>query len=223
MDSTIADRLDEIRSTLAAGVELVAVSKFHPAEAIREAYDAGQRFFGESRAQELQAKAPELPGDIRWHFIGHLQTNKVRPVVTYASMIESVDSERLLDAVDREAERQGKTVNVLLQVHVAAEETKFGFSPEELLDFFRARKFESLKATHICGLMAMASNTDDSERVRADFRRVSALRDEILSMCPDLRGFDVLSMGMSDDYGIAMECGSTHVRIGTAIFGPRQY
>lgn len=223
MDSTIADRLNEIRSTLAKGVELVAVSKFHPAEAIREAYDAGQRFFGESRAQELQAKAPELPGDIRWHFIGHLQTNKVRPVVTYVSMIESIDSERLLEAVDREGERQGKTVNVLLQVHVAAEETKFGFSPEELLDYFRARKFESLKATHICGLMAMASNTDDSERVRADFRRVSALRDEILSMCPDLRGFDVLSMGMSDDYGIAMECGSTHVRIGTAIFGPRQY
>lgn len=223
MDTTIADRLNEIRSTLADGVELVAVSKFHPAEALREAYDAGQRLFGESRAQELQAKAPVLPDDIRWHFIGHLQTNKVRPVVTYASMIESIDSEHLLEAVDREAERQGKTIDVLLQVHVAAEETKFGFSPDELLDFFRSRKFESLKATHICGLMAMASNTDDSGRVRADFERVVALRDEILSICPDLRRFDVLSMGMSDDYGIAMECGSTHVRIGTAIFGPRQY
>lgn len=223
MDTTIAERLNDIRSTLADGVELVAVSKFHPAEALREAYDAGQRLFGESRAQELQAKAPVLPDDIRWHFIGHLQTNKVRPVVTYASMIESIDSEHLLEAVDREAERQGKTIDVLLQVHVAAEETKFGFSPEELLDFFRARKFESLKATHICGLMAMASNTDDSGRVRADFERVVALRDEILSICPDLRRFDVLSMGMSDDYGIAMECGSTHVRIGTAIFGPRQY
>lgn len=223
MDTTIAERLNDIRSTLADGVELVAVSKFHPAEALREAYDAGQRLFGESRAQELQAKAPVLPDDIRWHFIGHLQTNKVRPVVTYASMIESIDSEHLLEAVDREAERQGKTIDVLLQVHVAAEETKFGFSPEELLDFFRARKFESLKATHICGLMAMASNTDDSGRVRADFERVMALRDEILSICPDLRRFDVLSMGMSDDYGIAMECGSTHVRIGTAIFGPRQY
>lgn len=223
MGTTIADRLNEIRSTLADGVELVAVSKFHPAEALQEAYDAGQRFFGESRAQELQAKVPVLPDDIRWHFIGHLQPNKVRPVVTYASMIESIDSEHLLEAVDREAERQGKTIDVLLQVHVAAEETKFGFSPEELLDFFRARKFESLKATHICGLMAMASNTDDSGRVRADFERVVALRDEILSICPDLRRFDVLSMGMSDDYGIAMECGSTHVRIGTAIFGPRQY
>lgn len=223
MDTTIAERLNDIRSTLADGVELVAVSKFHPAEALREAYDAGQRLFGESRAQELQSKAPVLPDDIRWHFIGHLQTNKVRPVVTYASMIESIDSEHLLEAVDREAERQGKTIDVLLQVHVAAEETKFGFSPEELLDFFRARKFESLKATHICGLMAMASNTDDSGRVRADFERVVALRDEILSICPDLRRFNVLSMGMSDDYGIAMECGSTHVRIGTAIFGPRQY
>ena len=223
MDTTIAERLNEICSTLADGVELVAVSKFHPAEALQEAYDAGQRLFGESRAQELQAKAPVLPDDIRWHFIGHLQTNKVRPVVTYASMIESIDSEHLLEAVDREAERQGKTIDVLLQVHVAAEETKFGFSPEELLDFFRARKFESLKATHICGLMAMASNTDDSGRVRADFECVVALRDEILSICPDLRRFDVLSMGMSDDYGIAMECGSTHVRIGTAIFGPRQY
>lgn len=223
MGTTIADRLNEIRSTLADGVELVAVSKFHPAEALREAYDAGQRLFGESRAQELQAKAPVLPDDIRWHFIGHLQTNKVRPVVTYASMIESIDSEHLLEAVDREAKRQGKTIDVLLQVHVAAEETKFGFSPEELLDFFRARKFESLKATHICGLMAMASNTDDTGRVRADFERVVALRDEILSICSDLRRFDVLSMGMSDDYGIAMECGSTHVRIGTAIFGPRQY
>lgn len=223
MDTTIAERLNDIRSTLADGVELVAVSKFHPAEALREAYDAGQRLFGESRAQELQAKAPVLPDDIRWHLIGHLQTNKVRPVVTYASMIESIDSEHLLEAVDREAERQGKTIDVLLQVHVAAEETKFGFSPEELLDFFRARKFESLKATHICGLMAMASNTDDSGRVRADFERVVALRDEILSICPDLRRFNVLSMGMSDDYGIAMECGSTHVRIGTAIFGPRQY
>lgn len=223
MDTTIAERLNGIRSTLADGVELVAVSKFHPAEALQEAYDAGQRLFGESRAQELQAKAPVLPDDIRWHFIGHLQTNKVRPVVTYAFMIESIDSEHLLEAVDREAERQGKTIDVLLQVHVAAEETKFGFSPEELLDFFRARKFESLKATHICGLMAMASNTDDSGRVRADFERVVALRDEILSICPDLRRFDVLSMGMSDDYGIAMECGSTHVRIGTAIFGPRQY
>lgn len=223
MDTTIAERLNDIRSTLADGVELVAVSKFHPAEALREAYDAGQRLFGESRAQELQAKAPVLPDDIRWHFIGHLQTNKVRPVVTYASMIESIDSEHLLEAVDREAERQGKTIDVLLQVHVAAEETKFGFSPEELLDFFRARKFESLKATHICGLMAMASNTDDSGRVRADFERVVALRDEILGICPDLRRFNVLSMGMSDDYGIAMECGSTHVRIGTAIFGPRQY
>ena len=146
-------------------MSLVAVSKFHPAEAVLEAYAAGQRLFGESRAQELTAKAATLPADIRWHFIGHLQTNKVKPVVAAASLIESIDSERLLMAVDREAERQGKRMDVLLQVHVAREETKFGFSPEELLDLIRRRVFENLKAVHICGLMAMASNTDATDRV----------------------------------------------------------
>lgn len=223
MTSSIADRIEAIRRTLPEGVRLVAVSKFHPAEAIREAYDAGQRLFGESRAQELTAKAPTLPEDIEWHFIGHLQTNKVRPVVTHASMIESVDSERLLEAIDREAERQAKTSRILMQVHVAQEETKFGFSPEELLDYFRSRRFESLKATHICGLMAMASNTDDEARIRADFATVASLRRAILEAAPDLRGFDTLSMGMSDDYLTAIAEGSTLVRIGSTIFGPRQY
>lgn len=220
---SIADNIETVNRTLPAEVELVAVSKFHPAEALREAYDAGQRLFGESRAQELAAKAATLPADIQWHFIGHLQTNKVRPVVTHASMIESVDSSRLLTAIDREAEKQGKVARVLLQVHVAAEVTKFGFTPEELLDFFRNREFESLKATHICGLMAMASNTDDEARVEADFETVSRLRREILAIAPDLRGFDVLSMGMSHDYPLAIKHGATHVRVGTAIFGERQY
>jgi len=217
----IGTRLEKIRATLPHGVSLVAVSKFHPAEAVLEAYAAGQRLFGESRAQELTAKAATLPADIRWHFIGHLQTNKVKPVVAAASLIESIDSERLLMAVDREAERQGKRTDVLLQVHVAREETKFGFSPEELLDLIRRRVFENLKAVHICGLMAMASNTDDTERVRDDFRRVAALRDEVVRIAPDLRGFDILSMGMSHDYMTAIECGSNMVRVGTAIFGER--
>lgn len=221
--SEIAQRIEAIRRTLPEGVRLVAVSKFHPAEAIREAYEAGQRIFGESRAQELTAKAPALPEDIEWHFIGHLQTNKVRPVVTHASMIESVDSERVLEAIDREAERQGKIQNVLMQVHVAQEQTKFGFSPEEMLEYFRDRRFESLKATHICGLMAMASNTDDTARIRADFAAVASLRQAILEAAPDLRGFDTLSMGMSDDYLIAIAEGSTLVRIGSTIFGSRQY
>lgn len=214
-------RLEKIRATLPQGVSLVAVSKFHPAEAVLEAYAAGQRLFGESRAQELTAKAATLPADIRWHFIGHLQTNKVKPVVAAASLIESIDSERLLMAVDREAERQGKRMDVLLQVHVAREETKFGFSPEELLDLIRRRVFENLKAVHICGLMAMASNTDDTDRVRDDFMKVSALRDEVMRIAPDLRGFDILSMGMSHDYMTAIECGSNMVRVGTAIFGER--
>lgn len=217
----IGTRLEKIRATLPQGVSLVAVSKFHPAEAVLEAYTAGQRLFGESRAQELTAKAATLPADIRWHFIGHLQTNKVKPVVAAASLIESIDSERLLMAVDREAERQGKRTDVLLQVHVAREETKFGFSPEELLDLIRRRVFENLKAVHICGLMAMASNTDDTDRVRDDFMKAAALRDEVMRIAPDLRGFDILSMGMSHDYMTAIECGSNMVRVGTAIFGER--
>ena len=217
----IGTRLEKIRATLPQGVSLVAVSKFHPAEAVLEAYAAGQRLFGESRARELTAKAATLPADIRWHFIGHLQTNKVKPVVAAASLIESIDSERLLMVVDREAERQGKRTDVLLQVHVAREETKFGFSPEELLDLIRRRVFENLKAVHICGLMAMASNTDDTDRVRDDFMKVAALRDEVMRIAPDLRGFDILSMGMSHDYMTAIECGSNMVRVGTAIFGER--
>ena len=217
----IGTRLEKIRATLPQGVSLVAVSKFHPAEAVLEAYAAGQRLFGESRAQELTAKAATLPADIRWHFIGHLQTNKVKPVVAAASLIESIDSERLLMAVDREAERQGKRTDVLLQVHVAREETKFGFSPEELLDLIRRRVFENLKAVHICGLMAMAANIDDTDRVRDDFMKVAALSDEVMRIAPDLRGFDILSMGMSHDYMTAIECGSNMVRVGTAIFGER--
>lgn len=218
----IEKNLARIRSTLLEGVELVAVSKFHPAEAIREAYDAGQRLFGESRVQELQTKVPVLPVDISWHFIGHLQTNKVRPLLRLRpAMIESVDSQRLLDAIDAEAERQGIVQRVLMQVHVAREETKTGFLPEELLDYFRSRRFEHLKATHICGVMGMASNTDDMERVRADFQAIAATKRAIGEVAPDLRGFDMLSMGMSHDYLIAMQEGATLVRVGSAIFGER--
>ena len=220
----IEQNLARIRSTLLEGVELVAVSKFHPAEAIREAYDAGQRLFGESRVQELQTKVPVLPVDISWHFIGHLQTNKVRPLLRLRpAMIESVDSQRLLDAIDAEAERQGIVQRVLMQVHVAREETKFGFWPEELLDYFRARKFENLTNTHICGVMGMASNTDDEQRVSEDFAAIAKVYGDILELCPDLRGFDTLSMGMSGDWPMAVEQGSNMVRIGTAIFGEREY
>ncbi len=223
--SPVAEALKTVAATLPAGVELVAVSKFHPAEAIAEAYSAGQRIFGESRVQELSAKIPAPPADIRWHFIGHLQTNKVRKLLEAGpiALIESVDSERVLDAIDAESARLGITSRVLMQVHVAAEETKFGFTPEEIEAYFRDRRFESLRATHICGLMGMATNTDDTERIAADFKAIADLRKQILAIAPDLRGFDTLSMGMSDDYPLAIEAGSNLVRVGTAIFGARAY
>ena len=221
--SDIAERLNSIKSTLPEGVELVAVSKFHPVAALREAYNAGQRVFGESRVQELVDKIQEMPDDTRWHFIGHLQTNKLKYLIGNVSLIESVDSLRLLEMIDDLSFRKGVITRVLMQLHVAAEETKFGFTPAELIDWFATRGFESLKATHICGLMGMATNTDDDERISSDFRTVAETRKRILEVAPDLRGFDILSMGMSDDYQAAIAEGSTHVRIGSAIFGQRVY
>lgn len=215
--------INRVLSEIPAGVRLVAVSKFHPVEKLMAAYEAGQRRFGESRVQELLAKEPQMPADVEWHFIGHLQTNKVKQLVGKASLIESIDSERLLDMVDQESRKAGVTTRVLMQVHVAREETKFGFWPEELLDYFRARKFENLTNTHICGVMGMASNTDDEQRVSEDFAAIAKVYGDILELCPDLRGFDTLSMGMSGDWPLAVEHGSNMVRIGTAIFGEREY
>ena len=220
----IEEKIRELRAELPEGVELVAVSKFHPAEAVLAAYRAGQRRFGESRVQELLAKMPQLPDDIQWHFIGHLQTNKVRSLMGKTAMIESVDSDKLLRLIDRESARAGLMTRVLMQIHVAREETKFGFFPEELFEWFADRRFESLTNTHICGIMGMASNTDDEERVRCDFTDIRSVFDRIrLDIAPDLRGFDTLSMGMSGDWPLAVECGSNLVRIGSAIFGPRNY
>lgn len=220
----IRKQITRLRAELPEGVALCAVSKFHPVEALREAYDAGQRTFGESRVQELLEKIPQLPADISWHFIGHLQTNKVRQLIGRTAMIESVDSERLLALIDRESEKAGVITRVLMQLHVAAEETKFGFTPQELEDYFANRRFESLRATHICGVMGMATNTDDTDRISSDFRQIAGtfrrIRTEI---APDLRGFDTISMGMSDDYPLAIAEGSTLVRIGSTIFGARQY
>ncbi len=221
---TIAQNLTQIKATLPQGVTLVAVSKFHPIDAIQQAYNAGQRNFGESRVQELTTKVPQLPADINWHFIGHLQTNKVRQLVQlHPTLIESVDSVKLLQCIDNEALRIGTVQHVLLQLHVAAEETKFGFSPDELLQYFRNRQFEALKATHLCGLMGMATNTTDTTRIAADFSTIASVHRQVLELCPDLRGFNTVSMGMSDDYPQAIACGSTMVRVGTAIFGHREY
>ncbi len=210
-----------LRASLPGGVTLVAVSKFHPAEAVAAAYAGGQRVFGESRVAELLEKQAALPRGISWHFIGHLQTNKVRRLIGRTSLIESVDSTRLLDLIDSESERAGVVTRVLLQVHVAAEETKTGFAPEELEAWFAAGAWHGLRATHLCGLMAMATNTDDTARVEADFARVADLARRIREANPDLRGFDTLSMGMSGDYPLAIKHGATLVRVGTAIFGER--
>lgn len=221
--SSVAENITRVLGELPAGVRLVAVSKFHPVEKLREAYAAGQRRFGESRVQELLAKEPQMPSDVEWHFIGHLQTNKVRQLIGKTSLIESVDSERLLDLIDKESERSGVVTRVLMQVHVAMEETKSGFLPDELLEYFRDRRFENLKATHICGVMGMASNTDDMQRVKRDFAAIADIYGKIREMTPDLRGFDTLSMGMSHDWRLAVAEGSNLVRIGTSIFGEREY
>ena len=222
--TNIGQAIHDIKSRLSGTqASLVAVSKFHPAEAIRQAYDAGQRLFGESRVQELLEKVPLLPEDIQWHFIGHLQTNKVKALLPHVALIESVDSVRLLSLIDKEAEKTSLKVNVLMQVHVAQEETKTGFLPEELLSYFANREFEQLKATHICGIMGMATNTDDMTRVRDDFKKIHAIFNGIREMYPDLRGFQTISMGMSGDWPIAIEEGSTLIRVGTAIFGHRVY
>ena len=221
MSDTIAQNLQRIKSTLPPGVELVAVSKFHPPGAILAAYNAGQRVFGESRVTELIEKVADLPDDIKWHFIGHLQTNKVKHVVGKVHLIESVDSQRLLDLIDDISLKKGVISNILMQVHVAAEDTKYGWAPAELLDFFRNGRHRQLKATRICGLMGMATNTDNEMRIEADFTAIASLRDKVLSIDPTMKGFDILSMGMSDDYPLAIKHGATHVRIGSSIFGQR--
>lgn len=221
--SDISEKIHELHASVPEGVAIVAVSKFHPVEALREAYDAGQRIFGESRQQELLQKIPLMPADTVWHFIGHLQSNKVRSIVGKVSMIESVDTERLLGIIDAESEKAGVESRVLLQVHVAREETKFGFSPDELMEFFSSGRYKSLKATRLCGIMGMASNTDDMERVKADFRAIADTRRRIAEIATDLPDFSIVSMGMTNDYHEAIECGSTMVRIGTLIFGEREY
>ena len=224
---SISSHIATIRQHIPEGVTMVCVSKFHPAEAIMEAYNAGERDFGESRVQELLPKYEALPKDIRWHFIGHLQTNKVRQIVPFVHMIHSVDSMRLLETINREAEKIQRKVRVLLEVHVAKEETKSGFSPEEL-EQLRIKNFELSNCfpwVEVCGIMGMATNTNDVEEWRRCFREIKSLAAH-LSPITDSVASDTrpqISMGMSDDYLIAIEEGSTMVRIGSSIFGERNY
>jgi pyridoxal phosphate enzyme (YggS family) len=223
--ANIKENLEKTIAKLPENVRLVAVSKFHPVEELQQAYDAGQRLFGENRAQELVAKAPELPKDIRWHFIGHLQKNKVRSIMPHVSVIESVDSVELLRLIEKEAARIDRTVDVLLQLHVAQEETKSGFSFDELMEAAEAGELtEGLPHVHVCGLMAMASLTDDMEQVAGEFETVRRAFVMLKDGCFDeSEYFNELSMGMSDDWPVAVQHGATLVRIGTSIFGPRVY
>lgn len=220
----IADQIVSLRKELPMDVTLVAVSKFHPIEALRCAYDAGQRVFGESRVQELCVKYPQMPNDVEWHFIGHLQTNKVRQIVPFVSLIHSIDSIKLLDAVNVEAVKAGRRVDVLLQLHVAKEETKFGFTPNECIDLVKSGKINSLNGVKIRGVMGMATNTEDTAEIEAEFDAIrevfNVLKESVYSEDPL---FDIVSMGMSDDYKLAIAHGGNMVRIGSSIFGMREY
>lgn len=218
---SIKSEIERLRSELPEGVKLLAVSKFHPVEALQEAYDAGQRAFGESRPQELKAKQAVLPDDIEWHMIGHLQTNKIKYIAPYVHLIESLDSERLAEAIEKEAAKCDRTIDCLLEIHVTAEESKSGWDYAELLDFVRSGGFEAMPHIRLRGVMGMATFTDDEATVRGDFKRLNECFTELKEHFG--AEFDTLSMGMSDDYPIAIEYGSTEVRIGSTIFGQRVY
>ena len=228
----IAEALNRLRAAIPQGVALVAVSKFHPVERLQEAYDAGQRIFAESRPQELAAKVPQLPSDIEWHFIGHLQTNKLKLVLPYVSLVQSVDSFHLLEAINNWGAQNGKVINVLLELHLGAEETKQGFTEDEILTLigkeestasgrqqFSEAVLSSLPNVNIIGIMGMATNTDDMDVVERDFEKIESLFWRLQAVNPAIRE---LSIGMSADWQIAVKHSATMVRIGTDIFGPRE-
>ncbi|MBR0043059.1 MAG: YggS family pyridoxal phosphate-dependent enzyme [Bacteroides sp.] len=221
---SITNNIQLLQAELPQGVRLVAVSKYHPNEAILEAYNAGQRVFGESKVQEMVAKYEALPKDIEWHFIGHLQTNKIKYMASFVSMIHGVDSLKLLKEIDKQAAKAGRRVKCLLQIHIAQEETKFGFTPNECKEMLDQGEWRELKNIQLCGLMGMATNTDDIEQIRSEFRLLSGLfKDLKAAFFADSETFCELSMGMSDDYAEAIQEGSTLVRVGSKIFGERVY
>lgn len=221
---SIATNLKEVLSTLPAQVRLVAVSKFHPNEALEEAYAAGQRIFGESKVQEMTQKYESLPKDIQWHFIGHLQTNKIKYMIPYVAMIHGVDSYKLLAEINKQAAKAERIVPCLLQIHIAQEETKFGFSFDECRDMLNKGEWKSLQHVSIAGVMGMATHTDDEEEIRREFTSLTDFFHEIKTRHFDGHtDFREISMGMSDDYPQAIAAGSTLVRVGSRIFGERNY
>ena len=220
----VAKNLHEVLRDLPDGVKLVAISKFHPNEYIEVAYNEGQRIFGESQEQELSRKVDTLPKDIEWHFIGHLQTNKVKYIAPYISMIEAVDSFKLLKEINKQAAKHNRVINVLLELHIAEEESKYGFSPDACRQLLEEGEWKNLRNVHIVGLMMMASNVDDQEQIRREMTIAADLFDELKAKYfANDADFKERSWGMSHDYKIAVECRSTMVRVGTTIFGPRIY
>lgn len=224
MATDVVGNLRRVVKRLPPEVKLVAVSKFHPNEELMAAYQQGQRIFGESHEQELSRKADELPKDIAWHFIGHLQTNKVRFIAPYIDMIEAVDSLKLLREIDKQAERCGRVINVLLELHLAEEATKYGFTLDACRELLAGDEWRKLSHMRICGLMMMASNVDDEQQIRSEFNTAWQFFNEMKTLhFANDPAFKERSWGMSHDYPIAIQCGSTMVRVGTSIFGERQY
>ncbi|MCK9311364.1 MAG: YggS family pyridoxal phosphate-dependent enzyme [Bacteroidales bacterium] len=221
---SVSENIYRINSELPTGTRLVAVSKFQPVEAILEAYQAGQRIFGENRVQELCEKQPLCPNDIEWHFIGHLQTNKIKQIVPFVSLIHGVDSLKLLKEINKEAEKASRIIPCLLQMHIAQEESKFGFSFDECRDILSNGYLKDLRFIRICGLMGMATLTENTAQIRSEFKCLRISFEYFKkNFFMDESAFCELSMGMSDDYQIAIEEGSTMIRIGSAIFGARVY
>jgi len=222
--SSIVENLKRIAGSLPEGVKLVAVSKTKPVEAIEEAYEGGQRVFGENRVQELAEKYEKLPKDIEWHMIGHLQTNKVKYIAAFVSLIHGVESLKLLETIDKEGKKHNRVIPCLLQFHVASEETKFGLDMDEARALLDSEEYKNMKNVRIVGVMGMATNTDDEARIRREFHHLKVIFDELKkSYFTEDPGFKELSMGMSGDYTIAVKEGSTMVRVGSAIFGARNY
>lgn len=215
----IGERITALRATLPQGVTLIAVSKYHPVEAVQAAYDAGQRDFGESKAQDLKVKHEQLPKDINWHFIGHLQSNKVKYIAPFVHLVHSIDSYKLLNEVNRQGEKVGRRIPCLLQIHIAKEDTKFGFTPQECKEMLAMGEWRNLENIELRGVMCMASNTDDTKQIEEEFTTVQRLFNEIKErFFADNERFNIISAGMSDDYPIAIEHGSTHIRVGSSIF-----
>ena len=224
MNVDVAKNLQQVVGNLPEGVSLVAISKYHPKEYLEAAYAVGQRIFGESHEQELSKKVAELPNDIEWHFIGHLQTNKVKYIAPYISMIDAVDSFKLLKEINKQAAKHDRVINVLLELHIAKEETKYGFTPDACREMLKEGQWRELNHVHISGLMMMASNVDDESQIRMEMMEAANFFDEVKrDYFADDDRFCERSWGMSHDYQIAVECRSTMVRVGTAIFGPRVY